>query len=74
MQVLVKRLIILINHVNKWCVVKCGSKNGHQKDIHMKRDWNQKLLTILGPVADYSCALLAMEKHNNKRGDHEIPV
>lgn len=28
---------ILINHLNKRCVVRSGSKNGHQKDVHLKK-------------------------------------
>ena len=37
----------------EWCVLRCGSKNGHQKDImHFKEIGlrAQNLLTILGSI------------------------
>ena len=39
-----------------------------------KSNWNQKLLIILGSIADYDCALLALENHSNEREDHDILV
>ena len=37
-------------HVYEWRVIKCGSKNGHPKDMYIKEIilWAQNLLTILG--------------------------
>jgi hypothetical protein len=46
----------LVTYLNRtpifeWCAVRCGSKNGHQKDIMFLNETGvhaQKLLTILG--------------------------
>ena len=54
----------------EWCVGKCGSKNGHQKDIFWKGIgiWSQNLSTIIGSIINIIwgvCVFIKWERESS---------
>jgi hypothetical protein len=59
----------MVNFLNwttifEWCMVRCGSKNGHQNDICLKEFElrAQHLLTILGSIDLYDHLMSSINK------------